>query len=133
MKKFSPNQACPCGSSKKYKKCCQPYHKGAQPKDALILMKSRYSAYAAGQSRYIIATTHPENPDYREDRLGWLAEIDAFCQSTDFLGLEIREVVDGDTEAFVTFRAILESGEMIERSRFLKIEGRWLYVSGEIS
>ena len=133
MKKIGPNALCPCGSGNKYKKCCQSYHKGARPKDALTLMKSRYSAYAAGQSRYIVATTHPENPDYREDRLGWLAEIDVFCQHTGFLGLEILEFVDGDAEAFVTFRAILDSGEMIERSRFLKIEGRWLYVSGEIS
>ena len=49
MKKFSINSPCPCGSGGKYKKCCQKYHKGALAKDALTLMKSRYSAYALNE------------------------------------------------------------------------------------
>jgi len=131
LKKYSPNAPCPCGSGNKYKKCCQPYHKGARLKDALTLMKSRYSAYAVGQSHYIIATTHPDNPDHREDQSSWAEEIDVFCQQTDFLGLEILEFIDGEREAFVTFRAFLSSGEILERSRFLLTGDRWLYESGD--
>jgi len=133
LKKPSPNIPCPCGSGLKYKKCCQRYHKGALAPDALILMKSRYSAYAVGESRYIIATTHPDNPEYRADQKGWREEIDLFCRHTDFLGLEIMAFTDGRSEATVTFRAILSSGEMLERSRFLKEGARWLYLDGEIS
>ena len=96
-------------------------------------MKSRYSAYAVGESRYIIATTHPDNPEYRADQKGWREEIDLFCRHTDFLGLEIMAFTDGGYEATVTFRAILSSGEMLERSRFLKEGARWLYLDGEIS
>jgi len=73
-------------------------------------MRSRYSAYAAGESRYIIATTHPDNPDYREADKAWREEIDLFCQHTVFLGLEIMAFVEGETEATVTFKAKLSSG-----------------------
>ena len=55
--KFSPNNPCPCGSGKKYKKCCQIYHKGKIAKSALELMKSRYSAFAVGDIDYIIKTS----------------------------------------------------------------------------
>ncbi len=132
MKKISPNSPCPCGSYVKYKKCCAKYHKGALPPNALSLMKSRYSAYAVGDSRYIIKTTHPDNPDYSIDTVSWLESIDIFCQSTNFLGLEILEFVDGAEEAFVAFQASLSSGDMSEKSRFLKVEGRWLYESAII-
>lgn len=130
MKKLSPNAPCPCGSKQKYKKCCAIYHKGALPQNALLLMKSRYSAFAAGESDYIIKTTHPDNPDYSADMLNWKKDINSFTQHTQFLRLEIIEFIDGDDEAFVTFKAKLSSGDMIEKSRFLKVENRWLYESG---
>ena len=53
MAKLSVNAPCPCGSLKKYKKCCMPFHKGAKVKDALSLMKSRYSAFVAGEINYM--------------------------------------------------------------------------------
>ncbi len=131
MKKYSPNSSCPCGSGKKYKKCCGVYHQGALPKDALTLMKSRYSAYAAGKSAYIIKTTHPENPDFNTDTKVWKASIDAFCKSTSFQKLEIRSFEPGESEAFVTFHAHLGDHVLKERSRFVKEGGVWLYHSGE--
>jgi SEC-C motif-containing protein len=130
MKKLSPNAPCPCGSGKKYKKCCKIYHQGALPKDALTLMKSRYSAYAAGESKYIIQTTHPQNPDFTTDTEKWYASIDTFCKNTIFRELEILEFLDGDAEAFVKFRARFENGALTEKSRFLKEEGKWWYVDG---
>jgi len=133
MKKTSPNTPCPCGSNTKYKKCCQVYHKGAKPKTALLLMKSRYSAYVTGESRYIIKTTHENNVQYMSDMKVWQEGIDEFCRETDFLGLEVLEFTEGDEEAFVTFKANLSSGEMVEKSRFVKVEGMWLYENGEVS
>ena len=131
MQKLSPNAPCPCGSKNKYKKCCQPYHKGAKSKTALLLMKSRYSAYVVGDSRYIIKTTHPNNPDFTHNIKAWRESIESFSQATEFLGLEILEFVDGEEEAFVTFRASLSSGDMLEKSRFLKEGDEWLYERGE--
>jgi len=133
MKKTSPNIPCPCGSKTKYKKCCQVYHKGAKPKTALLLMKSRYSAYALGESRYIVKTTHENNVQYMSNTKAWQESINEFCRETEFLGLEILEFLDGEEEAFVTFKALLSSGEMVEKSCFLKVNGFWLYENGEVS
>jgi SEC-C motif-containing protein len=130
-KRYAPNAPCPCGSGKKYKKCCAPFHKGALANDARTLMRSRYSAYAVGDSRYIIETTHPDNPDFTRDKSQWLASIDRFCEETDFLGLEVHDFLDGEREAFVTFTARLSSGLLKEKSRFLREDGRWLYVDGQ--
>ncbi|CAA6810953.1 MAG: Unknown protein [uncultured Sulfurovum sp.] len=133
MKKASPNAPCPCGSNNKYKKCCLVYHKGAKPKTALLLMKSRYAAYAVGDSSYIIKTTHETNAQYMTDTKEWKESIDAFSKETAFLGLEILDFSEDKEEAFVTFKALLSSGEMIEKSHFLKVDGFWLYENGEVS
>ena len=126
MSRLSPNAPCPCGSGEKYKRCCRRYHHGAHVPDALSLIKSRYSAYAAGEAQYIIATTHPDNPQYDHDTRRWEAEILAFCRATRFEGLEILEYREGDDEAFVRFIARLSGTPMEECSHFLQ-EGRWLY------
>ena len=133
MKKVSPNSPCPCGSQNKYKKCCQVYHKGAKPKTALLLMKSRYSAYAVSNGSYIVKTTHSNNADYTSHTKEWEEIIVTFCKSTEFLGLEILEFKEFAKEAFVTFKAKLSTGDMTEQSRFLKVDDMWLYESGIIS
>ena len=131
--KSSPNIPCPCQSGTKYKKCCRPYHLGGWAPDAPSLMRSRYSAYALNLPDYIIATTHPNNPDFTTDTARWRAEITAFCTQTEFRGLTILDVEAGNSESYVTFRAKLSTGDMIERSRFVYEEGRWWYVDGEVA
>ena len=95
-------------------------------------MRSRYSAYAVGESGYIVKTTHPNNPDYTKEVNAWRESIQQFTDNTEFLGLEIVEVIEGEEESFVTFKAQLSSGEMLEKSRFLRVEGRWFYVDGVV-
>ncbi|MGD9969780.1 MAG: YchJ family protein [Sulfuricurvum sp.] len=129
--KISANAPCPCHSGKKYKLCCQPYHKGIVPATALLLMRSRYSAYALGLADYIVRTTHPNNPDFTIHTAGWKEGILSFCRSTPFTGLTIIAFQDGENEAFVTFEARLGEHVMKEKSRFLKESGKWLYESGE--
>lgn len=129
--KISNNASCPCHSGEKYKKCCLPYHKGILPSNALRLMRSRYSAFSLSLAEYIMATTHPNNPDYTEDKEYWIKSILDFSQNTQFIGLNINTFIDGDAEAFVTFEARLDSGILKEKSRFLKEKGKWLYESGE--
>lgn len=128
--KISSNFPCPCHSGEKYKKCCLPYHKGSLPSNALRLMRSRYSAFALGLADYIMKTTHTDNPDYTEDTLGWKQSILDFSDNTRFVGLKITEFIDGENEAFVTFEAKLDNGILKEKSRFLKVEGKWFYESG---
>ena len=135
--KFSPNNLCPCGSKIKYKKCCQPFHKGKLPDTALELMRSRYVAYALQIPKYIIDTTHKDNKDYLDDKNLWESQILDFCINYDFKSLEIIDFIDENLESFVTFRVQLlyknEDNSFTEKSKFLKIDGRWLYHSGEIN
>ena len=128
--KITKNSKCLCGSGKKYKECCFKYHKGANPKNALLLMKSRFSAYAAGDANYIIKTTHKNSPHYEEDRLQWIKEIKKFSKSN-FKKLEIIEFTENENEAFVEFKAYIDDYIMHEKSRFVK-EDIWYYVDGEI-
>jgi SEC-C motif-containing protein len=131
--KISSNAPCPCHSGKKYKQCCQPYHKGILPSNAQKLMRSRYSAFAMELSEYIIHTTHPANTDYTENREEWQESITEFCRSVSFDGLTITAFIDGENESFVTFEAKLGTYLMKEKSRFLKEDGKWLYESGEVN
>lgn len=133
--KISGNSFCPCGSQKKYKNCCRIFHYGENPKSALELMKSRYSAYVAHDSNYIIKTTHKDNPEYTTDIKVWEDSITEFSSHTDFKNLEIIDFNEENELAFVTFRASIFQGAIdisfTERSKFLKIDGVWLYHSGE--
>jgi SEC-C motif domain protein len=131
--KISPNSACPCHSGEKYKICCHPYHKGSLPSSAEKLMRSRYSAFALGLCDYIMVTTHTHNPDYTEQKESWRKSILEFSHSSHFIGLKILEFIDDEREAFVTFEAQLDHGILKEKSRFLKIEGKWLYESGNVT
>jgi SEC-C motif-containing protein len=127
---------CPCHSQKIYSDCCQPYHQNALPKTALALMRSRYSAYALGLTDYIVQTTHPSNPNFKLSLEEWKKQIKQFSANTAFIGLEILEFIDDPEISYVTFKAELKQGwndaSFVEKSRFLKVKGRWLYVDGRI-
>ena len=129
------NEKCPCDTGKPYIDCCYKLHAGALPDNALALMRSRYSAYAKGLIDYIIETTHPNHPDKKRVEAEWRKEIRAFSERTKFLRLEILHVEEGENLSYVTFKAhLLQDGKefsFIERSRFEKLNGRWLYVSAE--
>ncbi len=127
--------ACPCFSGKSYEECCQPYHKGAiTPPNALVLMRSRYAAYVLGLADYLMDTTHFTNPAYTKNRKKWKKDILSFTNSTQFVGLDIVNFVDGEIEAFVTFHAhLLQNGRdasFTEKSIFVKENGKWLYLFG---
>ena len=134
--KFSANDNCPCGSLIKYKKCCKPFHEDIKtPINALELMKSRYCAYAIEKSEYIILTTHQNNRDFNTDTKAWNNDILDFSKNTKFEKLEILEFIDGQTESFVTFKANITQNKQdvsfIEKSRFVKENGKWQYIDGE--
>lgn len=129
------NDPCPCHSGKSYGTCCQLYHLGELPVPE-ALMRSRYSAYALGLVDYIINTTHPEHPLFKEDPDKTRSGIVLFSQQTSFDGLIILKAFQtSDKEAFVHFHAILKQKDIdtsfIEESLFLKENGRWLYRSGK--
>jgi SEC-C motif-containing protein len=127
--KISKNSPCPCSSGKKYKDCCYKWHKIGSAPNALLLMRSRYSAYAVGNAEYIIKTTHPNSPHYERNLNEWKKSIKDFSNS-DFKKLEIIEFIDGKKEAYVEFKAYIDDYIMHERSKFLKND-KWYYFDGE--
>lgn len=132
--KISPNTQCPCGSLKKYKKCCKPFHDGSNAKTAEQLMRSRFTAYSINNAEYIINTTHSDNQDYTLNTQSWKKDIMNFSDYTDFIKLDIFECIEGEEESFVNFRATLKQDNLDasfnENSRFLKVGKKWLYVDG---
>lgn len=128
---------CPCCSGKEYDKCCKPFHEGNLPENALQLMRSRYSAYVLNIPDYIVATTHPANPHYSEDKFSWKRSISEFSKNSSFNKLEILDFKEKDTLATVTFTAYVFQGThdatFTEKSYFEKMNGRWLYRSGQLT
>lgn len=82
-----------------YHLCCKPYHDGALPETAEKLMRARYCAYALGLADYIMSTTHPENPNYSDNKDQWKADIMLFSRENRFLGLKIIQSSDGAAPA----------------------------------
>lgn len=138
INKFDP---CPCQSGAVYSKCCAPFHEHKTfPATALLLMRSRYCAYALKNAAYIVETTDKESPLRMDSIDRWLLDILNFCAATRFNGLKILEHVpeeDNNLQSYVTFHAYLQAvanaGDMsfIEKSKFNKLDGRWYYHSGE--
>ncbi len=127
---------CPCHSGKAYVACCKPFHNGENPSNALLLMRSRFSAFALCIPDYIIHTTHPGSPEYSNDRTKWKRSISSFSQETNFEGLEIIDFQERGNVAVVTFIAhILQKKRdesFTEKSFFEKIRGKWYYRSGQL-
>ena len=121
-----PQTSCPCGAND-YASCCGRYHGGMICPDAESLMRSRYSAYVLKLEDYLLATWHP---DTRPAGLN-LAE-----DNTKWLGLEIVEHLaqsaDTATVEFVArYKISGRAGKLHEISRFVRINGKWLYLDGE--
>ncbi len=87
-------------------------------------MRSRYSAFVAGDAGYLLRTWHPRT---RPERL----DLDP---RTRWTGLEVLGSTDGSAfhaTGTVTFRASYRGGSLHERSRFERVDGAWVYVDGE--
>lgn len=98
-------------------------------------MRSRYTAYAQGNVRHLIRTTHPLSPHAQQDDARWADELTRYCNSVRFVRLEVLEAgAEGDV-GFVTFIAYFQHGgreaTLRERSRFERLGGRWLYRDGD--
>ena len=102
---------CPCCSGQSYQDCCCIYHQGKEPKNALDLMRSRYSAYALNNVEYIVRTTHPRHPAVSQNLQKWKEEILNFSLNTDFEELEILDFKEQSDRATVVFIAHLKQGD----------------------
>jgi SEC-C motif-containing protein len=127
------DQPCPCDLSKCYTGCCGRYIDGgiAAP-TAEQLMRSRYTAYTLGREDYLLATWHQST---RPAGLGLAGQ-----PAGKWLGLEVRRHVpdplnpDRATVEFVARHKIGGRAHRLhETSRFVREDGRWFYVDGDLS
>jgi SEC-C motif domain protein len=135
------NLVCPCDTGLLYNDCCGQYHSGIQPApDALALMRSRYTAVALGTTipklaDYLVQTIHRNSPYYdpnlKRHRVFW----QQYSQTTHCQGLTIIQYELGETTAWVHFKAQLlqrdKPTQLEEKSQFVKLNKRWLYLNGE--
>jgi SEC-C motif-containing protein len=92
-------------------------------------MRSRFDAFQSGDAAWLRASCHPAIRP---------ATVDLSDQPT-WRRLQIVDIQDGgpeDTEGVVEFRASYVDadgyGVLHERSRFLRVDGKWMYRGGEI-
>lgn len=123
------NDPCPCGRPRPYADCCGALHAGAAAPDAEALMRARYVAYTRRDADYLRASWHASTRP---------ADLDFDGPQPVWLGLDVKRhaVIDAD-RAEVTFVAKYRIGggsvvRMRERSRFVREDGRWFYVDGDL-
>jgi len=131
MKKDShpAKAACPCDSGQTYGDCCGPWHAGlthgqhAPTPEAL--MRSRYSAYVLGLISYLLATWHASTSP---------GELE--LSPVKWLGLEVRHTeVSGDAGVVEFVARWRDNGRAVrlhELSRFVREDGRWTYIDGQL-
>lgn len=93
-------------------------------------MRARYSAYVLGLEDYLLRTWHAST---RPQSLALAAQQPA----PTWLGLDVRAHHEVDAAATVEFVARYRVGggraqRLHETSRFLREDGRWTYVDGDV-
>nr|WP_297428047.1 YchJ family metal-binding protein [uncultured Actinotalea sp.] len=121
---------CPCGTGLLYGECCGPLHEGDRAPTAERLMRSRFSAFASGDTAYLLRTWH------RSTRPRTL-ELDPEDR---WYRLDVARTERGgllDADGLVEFRAYRRSPSgrdtLHEVSRFVREDRQWFYVDGAVS
>ena len=93
-------------------------------------MRSRYTAFVLGNTEYLLATWHPDT------RPGHL-DPQEFGQRR-WLGLKVKAVSRGaaaddygEVEFVARWKVAGRAQRLHERSRFVRIDGRWVYLDGK--
>jgi SEC-C motif-containing protein len=126
-----PSSPCPCGRKSTYAACCGRWHAGPEALAATSaedLMRSRYSAFVLGLLDYLGETWHPSTRP---------AHLEPMPAGLRWLGLDVRRHVQQDADhATVEFVARSKLGSRAERlhetSRFVREDGRWFYLDGQV-
>jgi len=126
---------CVCGSGRNFDDCCAPVLAGAPAATAEALLRSRYTAFATGNTDYLVETL-------TSDIRGEFDQIEAESTAAEakWQKLEIRSVTDGgidDETGVIEFVAdfSLRGEQRIhhEVSQFRREEGRWLCAGGQMN
>ena len=140
---FGALPPCPCASGKTSDKCCDVLVRDLEARRLAspgAIVRSRYTAYARNDCDYVIATTHPRNPDFQDDKKKWRKELEANAyKDYAFLGAVVTSEKVTDTKGEVVFVAKLRNKKTKDRADFTEhsffergAEGDWQYVGGDI-
>jgi SEC-C motif-containing protein len=125
---------CPCGrrsakgAALALADCCGRYlDQGESAPDAESLMRSRYSAFVLQRADYLRATWHASTRPQALD----------FDAGAKWLGLEVRShratgTNRAEVEFVARYRVHGRAVRLHERSRFVREDGRWYYVDGDV-
>ncbi len=132
MTALEPGSPCPCLSGETFGDCCRPVHQGERPAPTTeALMRSRYSAFAVGDADWLLASWHPSTRPAELD-----LDDDLTWRRLDILGTWAGGPFDdaGEVEFVAFWRSAStgERGRLQERSRFVREDGRWFYVDGDV-
>ncbi|HZN93584.1 MAG TPA: YchJ family metal-binding protein [Myxococcales bacterium] len=127
---------CPCGSGRKLRACCRPFHDGGEPPDPEALMRSRFSAFALGDAEYLWRTLHSAHLDRGREEREFTADLRRSRQALRFVRLQ---VLDRRGEKVLFHAEIYERGKersYLELSTFerdAQVAGApWRYLSGQL-
>ncbi len=127
---MTDQKMCPCNSGSSYFDCCEPYLNGGEvAATAESLMRSRYTAYVICNVGYLLKTWHPSTRPQAIDP----------ATIPEWYGLHIiatEDGAEGDDQGIVEFKAtslsVKKTWRLHEVSRFVKEEGQWFYVNGDV-
>ena len=122
-------ETCPCGSEKPFTQCCGKHMNSLiKAETAEQLMRSRYSAYVKENESYLKNTWHP---DTRPETI-------EFEPAIKWIRLQIKNTEKGganDEQGTVEFIATYKNNGkafwLHETSRFVRIDGDWVYRDGD--
>jgi SEC-C motif-containing protein len=132
---MTDDKLCPCDSDQSFVSCCEPFLKGSQRvTTAEQLMRSRYSAYCSANVNYLIASHHPSRRQTNDASMYKRA-----IRTTRWIKLTVVECKQGNADDYtgdVIFVASFVQddtlGQLYERSHFVKEEGQWFYLDGDV-
>lgn len=122
---------CPCSSQKTYSECCLPLIKGEKyATTPEALMRSRYTAFTEKNIDYLFNTMTADLQEMND-----LEDLRHFSEQVEsWIKLEIMDApilssyaTEGQVEFTAHFMHEGKTKHMHENSRFIKINGRWLY------
>ncbi len=120
---------CPCNSNQSYRICCGRFlDQGDFATNAELLMRSRYTAYTLQRADYLLTTWHTSTRP---------ASLDLTNSPQRWMGLTIKRheqpYADRAVVEFIArYKINGRAYRLNEISRFVREQGHWFYVDGDI-
>ena len=120
---------CPCGSEKTYEKCCKAYiQEGKKIPNVEVLMRSRYTAFALKNAKYILETNYAQEVNDKEIKL-----LEREFDEVEWLQLHVIDSTQNEVEFKAYFRDFDEKLHVLhEQSYFVFEDNKWYYRDGVI-